>query len=330
VSWRAWWLTLALHAGVLRLLAVWTVLVTVGSVLAAWQTHEARVAFDACGTSAAGSWSGACQGIGSSLTELSLREYLAQIAVSFSPLLLGVFLGVPVVAREIEARTAPIAWALDPARRRWFVQRTAPIVVVALIAGILIGFGGEQITASPPYHNHPLGAGFSDYGSRLGQVPVRAVAVTVLGIAIGAILPRQLPALLATGALALILYTLLNWGMGAWMKASAEVIPIDLGIETGSQLYTQMFRDDQTGALIDTSEWDAQRAGMTGPTEGPAAVPGPAPTWPDAPPGMTRVWLGIPGAQYGTWVLREGVIVLAVTTLVGLTTLVVVQRRRPA
>jgi hypothetical protein len=44
---------------------------------------------------------------------------------------------------------------------------------------------------------------------------------------------------------------------------------------------------------------------------------------------MTRVWLGIPGDEYGQWVVRESGIVLGLTLIVGAATFAVVQRRRP-
>jgi hypothetical protein len=49
----------------------------------------------------------------------------------------------------------------------------------------------------------------------------------------------------------------------------------------------------------------------------------------DAPPGMTRVWLGIPGDKYGEWVVRASGIVLGLSLIVGAGTFVLVQRRRP-
>lgn len=221
------------------------------------------------------------------------------------------------VAREIEARTAPLAWALDPGRARWFLQRVLPVLAVVLVLGVVIGIGGELVTQSPPIQEHPLGAGFSDYGSRLGQVPVRAVAAVVLGIAIGTLVPRQLPALLLTGAAALVLSVLVSWGMGAWMGASAEPIAYDHGYEAGARLYGQAFRDNTTGALISTEEWDQQQLSADNPDPG-------------APPGMTRIWLGVPGEKYGLWVLRESGIVLGLALFMAGMTFLLIQRKRPA
>jgi hypothetical protein len=94
------------------------------------------------------------------------------------------------------------------------------------------------------------------------------------------------------------------------------VIPIDRGYEAGAHVYQQAFRDNATGTLISTSDSDQQQIGL----DNPAA----------APPGMTRVWLGIPGEKYGPWVARESAVVLGGTMLIGAATLVLVRRKRPA
>jgi hypothetical protein len=105
-------------------------------------------------------------------------------------------------------------------------------------------------------------------------------------------------------------------GMGAWMQAAAEPIAMDQGYESGARVFDQAFRDNATGALISTADFDQQQLG----SEDLEST---------APPGMTRVWLGIPGDEYGQWVLRESGIVLGLTLIVGAATLLLVQRRRP-
>ena len=312
---RAWRLTFAMQTQVLWLLAGATLLLTVGSVLVAWQMNESRTAFVACMAHVKPGAS-ACQSILTSLNDLASWEIKAKLAAQWMPPILGLFLGVPVVAREIESRTAPMAWALDPGRGRWLLQRTLPVLAVALVFGALIGIGGELLTQAPPLQEHPLGAGFSDYGSRLGQVPVRAMLVLVLGIFIGTLVPRQLPALLLAGAASLVLFMALTLGMGAWMQGEAETIPIDRGYEAGAHIYQQAFQDNATGALISTEGFDQQQVT---PTDNPPA----------APPGMTRVWLGIPGEKYGLWVARESAVVLGATLLIGAATLLLVRRKRP-
>jgi hypothetical protein len=317
VTWRAWRLTFAMHGLVVWLLAGASVLLLIGSVLLAWQTNETRAAFLAC-MQRAGEGSDSCRGF--DLNGLNQWAITFKLGAQWMPLVLGLFLGVPVVAREIEGQTAPIAWALDPSRRRWLVQRAAPVLVVAAVAGVLIGIGGEALSKADAFGEHSFGAGFTDYGSRLGQVPVRAVAVFVVGVGIGTVVPRQLPALLLAGGMVIVLFVLLlTLGMSAWMQASAEPIAYDRGLEAGSRLFDQAFQDNKTGALIGTGTFDA--------TPPPENVPPPEE---NAPPGMTRVWLGIPGDQYGLWVARESAVVLGGALLLAVGTFVLVQRRRPS
>lgn len=311
---RAWRLTFAMQGLVLWLLVGATVLLTVGSALVAWQMNETRAAFVACLAQMAPG-SNACQSISAPLNDLSMWGNDAKLVAQFMPVILGLFLGVPVVAREIEGRTAPIAWALDPGRGRWLLQRALPVLALALVAGGLIGIGGELLTQAPPFQEHPLGAGFSDYGSRLGQVPVRAIVVLMLGIAVGTLVPRYLPALLLTLAASLVFFIVLTLGIGAWMQAEAERIPIDRGYEAGARLYDQAFQDNATGALISTSAFDQQQEGLANPAS--------------APPGMTRVWLGVPGEKYGLWVARESAVVLGMAALLAATSVGLVRRKRP-
>ena len=40
----------------------------------------------------------------------------------------GLFLGVPIVARELERGTARLAWSLAPSRMRWYLARMLPVL----------------------------------------------------------------------------------------------------------------------------------------------------------------------------------------------------------
>ena len=52
--------------------------------------------------------------------------YFAGIAVMFlAPALIGVFWGAPLVTREIEARTLPLAWNQSVTPARWMTVKLA-------------------------------------------------------------------------------------------------------------------------------------------------------------------------------------------------------------
>jgi len=79
--------------------------------LIAWGASEVRADFDACmqrlGPGAN------CSPSSPSLNDLSLWGGFATLGAFLTPFALGLILGVPVVAREIEGRTAGIAWTLS-------------------------------------------------------------------------------------------------------------------------------------------------------------------------------------------------------------------------
>lgn len=53
------------------------------------------------------------------------------------PLFIGLFLGIPLVAREIETGKAPTVWALVGARGRWLVGRLVPGLTMPLARSLM-------------------------------------------------------------------------------------------------------------------------------------------------------------------------------------------------
>ena len=56
-----------------------------------------------------------------------------------TPFAAGIFLGAPLLSREIEHRTAHVAWSLSASRRSWLSRRTMPLLAVLLVALLLLG-----------------------------------------------------------------------------------------------------------------------------------------------------------------------------------------------
>ena len=51
-----------------------------------------------------------------------------------APFAVGILLGAPLVAREIDGRTAQLAWTMSRSRTRWLVGRIGFPVVVAVVS----------------------------------------------------------------------------------------------------------------------------------------------------------------------------------------------------
>ena len=314
---RGWRLAFKMQRLELLIFVVAAVLITLASLLIAWGAAEARASFDAC-YQAQGTDAGC--GTSPSLNDFSMYGGFTRIAAFLTPFALGLFLGIPVVAREIEGRTAGIAWTLSRSRSRWLVQRVLPLVVVVIVLSAAVGIGSEFVTRTNPFADLAKNPGFADYTARGWMLPVRALAVLSLGIAVGAVVPRQLPALLLAGAASLALFVGVSIGIDAWMSAEAEPIPL---VETrfgpiadGPRIFDIAYREDATGELMSENDFYTRYEDSFIPDG-------------EMPEGFTQVAIGIPGAEYAVWVLRESAILGAVSLASGALALAVVRRRRP-
>lgn len=109
---------------------------------------------------------------------------------------MGLVLGVPIVAREVEARTASLAWSFARTRMLWFRQRVLP-----MLALLLVGLGMLAILS---VILRDLGdpAGHEARMDQIGSQGVSLLARGVLGfgvaLMVGAVVGRTLGAVLVS------------------------------------------------------------------------------------------------------------------------------------
>jgi hypothetical protein len=247
-----------------------------------------------------------------------------------APFGMGLVLGVPVVAREIEGRTAGIAWSLSRSRLRWLVSRFAfaAIVLVALLAVVVVASGILAAAIVPNLH---LERDFTWIGRRDGLILARGAAALAIGVLVGAVVGRQLPGLLAAAFASVLVFTGVSFAMDRWNETLAVitdpyatsdgVVEGSLGLGGGVELpsgelvsYAWIESDtqysDQTGAIY--TRWDDD----TGEPDPASFV------------GWDRVRI-IPGRQYPVVVAREAGVTLGLGVLVAGGAVVAVRRRRP-
>jgi hypothetical protein len=135
------------------------------------------------------------------------NEYAGKVmaAMAALPFVGGVLLGVPLVAPELERRTASLVWSLSGSRGRWFLGRLVPFAILlaavlsvpALAAGLLEGVlpGGYDPAAS-----------FMDYGLRGPVVVARGLFALGIAVLAGAVIGRVLPALIVSGVACVIAF----------------------------------------------------------------------------------------------------------------------------
>ena len=130
------WVTWRQHRGLLI-----SVLVVFAAAVAAMLVYGQRIHHDyAILTACRPAASPACQGLSSyfNSTDWHLGNYL-QVAVLAAPVLLSMFAGPPVVARDLENSTYRYAWTQGIGRVRWTVAKLVIIGAVVTIAAFVIG-----------------------------------------------------------------------------------------------------------------------------------------------------------------------------------------------
>jgi hypothetical protein len=137
------------------------------------------------------------------------------------PFVVGLLGGVPLVARELEARTAQTAWSLFPSRATWLIRQLAP---VALVLGLSVAFAAF---AASPVAADRAAWGFSaslDLGLHGPLVLIRAFAAFGIGLFAGALLGRALPAFVLGGVLCFTLLTASGLARDAWIAGLGPVV----------------------------------------------------------------------------------------------------------
>ncbi|MGK4580741.1 transporter [Kitasatospora sp. HPMI-4] len=122
------------------------------------------------------------------------------------PALIGVFWGAPLVARELEAGTHRLAWNQSVTRTRWLAVKLGLVGLAAMAAAGLLTLAVSWWCA-PIDQATANGGGAAGFPQRLsptmfdsrGVVPVGwAVFAFTLGVAVGTVLRRTVPAMATT------------------------------------------------------------------------------------------------------------------------------------
>lgn len=308
LAWRIQRFELAALIGGCALLAL-------AMTLVAWQLDLSRETVTACYEVANGpAISASCRSTIEWGNLLSGAVGILGAAATFAPFLLGIFLGAPLVAREIEHRTAPMAWTLSLSRRRWLSGRTVPLLVLVGVALLALGQASDLLLSTAEQAE----PGFRHLGMHGPILAARGLAVFGIGVVIGLSVGRVLPAILLTALATAALVTGLQVGRDQLMRAEAVWLPMGDQSEVVAMVYGSGFRSDATNEVITWDEAYEQFPEEFSETTGELNVPG-----------MTAVWLVVPPELYPLFVAREvGALIVTFLVAAGIA-IVVVHSRRP-
>ncbi|BCY13961.1 ABC transporter permease subunit [Actinoplanes sp. L3-i22] len=135
------------------------------------------------------------------------RVYLLDAVPLLTPALIGLFWGAPLVARELETGTHRLAWNQSVTRRRWLAVKLLLVGFAALVAGALV-------SASLTWAASPLdqftGDRFSTifFGTRNLAPAAYGIFALVLGVVVGLLIRRTVPAMALTLLVLVVTQTL--------------------------------------------------------------------------------------------------------------------------
>jgi hypothetical protein len=283
------------------------------AVVALWLTSDMRSVLEACGTPDEPT---ACQVIYAFQGTHMNAVHLTQTGIGLAMYGIPLVLGAPILTREIEQKTAMIAWPLAASRLRWLAWRTLPVLLVAFVLIGVMAFAAEQLAqAYFPHHD----IGFDRHGSRGISLVTRATLMLAVALLLGAVIGRLLPALMIGIVLAAAISPALDAVVPQWVSSTeltgAETEIYGPGpLRTGAQyrLADGRMISAQDGEIL-VQELYEQNGGEE---PDPALLP-------------QQVVYGIAAERYGEVLLRESAAIIGATVVVGALAVVVVQRRRP-
>jgi hypothetical protein len=221
------------------------------------------------------------------------------LAMFVLPLLIGMVLGLGVVAPEIEAGTAPSMWVMARSRGRWLRVRMLPSLVAAVAVLALLAVASQVLwLAREPYLPNPW-LNFDDAGVHGPILIAKGLAAYGVALAVGALLGRTLPAvILATAVIWIGLAGTGTVALNLWMHADApnHIVALD---PNGDVLAFP-------GGTIIGGGWRTPDGRLLSDAEGSALVPS-GEADPDAwkSSHLLRYYSGIPGELFPAWDTAE-------------------------
>jgi len=236
------------------------------------------------------------------------------IFVSFAA---GLFLGVPIVARELERGTSRLAWSLAPSRMRWFLARMVPILVALAVLTFVAGMAEDRMIATTR-PNEDLANSFTAFGFRGLLIASRAVFIFAVAVVVGAVVARALPAVIVTAVIAFVGLAGGTQAHQEILKREAIAVPLDKENFDGGGVSGAMFFDQKfvlpDGTIVG---WEHFGNGGVEPYDQ------------DGNPRYPMVAILVPGERYRFVETREALVLAAGSLVALLLAGVVVSWRRP-
>ncbi len=168
------------------------------------------------------------------------------------PFVVGLLVGVPVVSRELESGTAQFAWSIAPSRMAWLLRQ---LLVVTVLVLIVVGSAATASEALETTRRASMAsAPFDNVGLHGLVVAARALAALAVGLLIGALTGRSLPAFVVGAVLMSGLLIMSGTARDAWAWLQPQVVVEQADASTFDGQTVGLAWLDRTGRLIPYSD----------------------------------------------------------------------------
>jgi hypothetical protein len=240
------------------------------------------------------------------------------LATALLPWIAGLMLGVPAVGRELEGRTGSVAWSLAGSRLKWLAVRVVPIAATLVGALAIVAAAADALLAARQPWVTP-GQSFLEPVAHGVLLVERGIVAYLIGLLVGAVMGRVLPALIVTGLVLALLFVGGEVLRGSWLQSQARTFatteaptPLDT---PGAAVFGSASRASD-GTILSDEDALAMAPDGVDPSEWLAA-------------NFENVYLLVPGSKYPEWVQLESVGLTAVALAALVLTASIVRRRRP-
>jgi hypothetical protein len=165
------------------------------------------------------------------------------------PWIAGLLIGVPLVARELESGTASLAWTLSRSRRSWYLRRVIPLAGIVGLA-LLLPAIATVVMEGARQPDVDVWASFDDGSLRGPVVLFRGLLALSVGVLAGAVVGRQLPAVIIAGLLAIAVMVFVPVGVQAFSNTLGEWRTAEQGT-SGDLTMDIGYRDKSSGRFVD-------------------------------------------------------------------------------
>jgi hypothetical protein len=231
-----------------------------------------------------------CQALSNSFSNLQRGTdmNIVQLLLLLVPLLAGIVLGAPLVARELEQGTAPLSWSLSGSRRRWLLGKVLAGVVLLVPLMLAVGLAADVLESAldPGVNTHAV---FQNYLGRGFVVVFWALAAFAGTLTLGTLFGRTLPALIVALVICFFARVLFEPGM-----ARIVLRPIAVEQANSGQQFGPAFGPQVVGITTEPSS-----------SSEPSGSPGPSASSDTSPSSGTSASNGATNAAMPYWVQAD-------------------------